>query len=883
MNTLLTLSVMPDRTVIPEWIETDSPPDNRLSAIQDDLYKKSETDRASFLFLLGFMDMEQGLSLSVNYFMSITSQFVWKLSRIPDLETLRQNAAPELSTDERLSLLENVPMMTGSEHIDGDFIDGIWAGLQRTWAGLIGNHDGTVASFFSKLNPSLHLAGRVFFHLVENKNGPLPFAFLATYSSGMGGDGNPRHLPLKHALSEYENDQGRLIALLSTVYSASGKSGLVKDMIESGELFHPLAWNQDEAYHFLRDIPLFEESGILCRIPDWWKHQAPGPRLAIAIGKTGPSRVGLDALVDFKAGIYLGDLDISEEEARDMLEETEGLAFIKNRWVQVNHDKLKKALAACDALKRLEGQGLTLRDALRLQLGPGKLADVSKSGIEVTVTHGDWLRSVTEKLKNIAQLPTIKPGKGFKAVLRPYQQQGLNWLSLLDSLNFGVCLADDMGLGKTVQILAFLSVLKQQKEKKACLLVVPASLLSNWLTEIESFFPDLAVTAVHPGFQKDQDPLTTENLDRFDLVITTYGQVQKYPMFEAHPWRLVILDEAQAIKNPATKQTQAVKKLKARNRIAMTGTPVENRLSDLWSVFDFLNPGLLGSVKEFSAFSKSLSANAEGYGRLRKLVSPYILRRLKTDRSVISDLPDKVELKTYAALSKKQIVLYRKAVSDLEQTISNTEGIQRKGIVLSSLMKFKQLCNHPDQITGSGYFREEDSGKFVRLREVCETIYEKRERVLVFTQFREITDPLRLFLETVFHHPGLVLHGSVPVPKRKSIIETFQADDYCPFMVLSLKAGGVGLNLTRANHVVHFDRWWNPAVENQATDRAFRIGQKKNVMVHTFVTKGTIEEKIDRMLSDKKALADQVIVESGETLITELGNRELIDLFRLSL
>ncbi len=883
MSTLLTLSVLPDRTLIPEWIETQNPISDRASAVQNDIVRKYEADRDGFLFYLGFMTMERGLSLSVSYYMTLASLFALKLSRIPDLEALRHDAEPELAPDERTVLLDNAPMTTGSEHIDGDFLDGIWTGLYRTYARLIQNHDGSAASFFSELNPSFHLAGRVYFHLVENKNGPRPFAFMATYSSGMGGDGKPRHLPLKHALSEYEGDENRLLTLLSTVYAASEKSGLVKTMIESGELFHPLAWNQEDAFHFLKDIPLYEDAGILCRIPDWWKSQAQGPRVSITIGKAGPSRVGLDALVDFRVGLHLGDLEISEEEARIMLSETEGLAFIKNRWVQVDPKKLKEALAACDALKRRGSQGLTVREALRLQLDPEKFSDVSNSRIHVSVTHGDWLKSIMEKLKNIGKLPRIKPARGFKAVLRPYQQQGLNWLHLLASLNFGACLADDMGLGKTIQILSFLSVLKQQKENTASLLVVPASLLSNWLAEIESFFPDLAVAVAHPGFQKDNGPFTAEIMENVDLVITTYAQVRKYPMIENHLWRCVIIDEAQAVKNPASQQTLAVKKLKARTRIAMTGTPVENRLSDLWSVFDFLNPGLLGSVKEFSAFSKSLSGNADGYGRLRKLVSPYILRRLKTDKTVIADLPDKVELKTFADLSKKQIVLYRKAVADLEKTLETTEGIQRKGLVLSALMKFKQLCNHPDQLAGSGRFREEDSGKFVRLREICETIYEKRERVLVFTQFREITEPLRLFLETVFHHPGLVLHGSVPVPKRKALIEAFQNDRYCPFMVLSLKAGGVGLNLTRANHVIHFDRWWNPAVENQATDRAFRIGQKKNVMVHTFVTQGTIEEKIDRMLADKKKLADQVIAESGETLITELGDRELIDLFRLSL
>jgi len=315
----------------------------------------------------------------------------------------------------------------------------------------------------------------------------------------------------------------------------------------------------------------------------------------------------------------------------------------------------------------------------------------------------------------------------------------------------------------------------------------------------------------------------------------------------------------------------------------MTGTPIENRLTDLWSLFDFLNPGLLGNAREFKQFSKSLKDDNFGYSRLRKLISPYILRRLKSDKSVISDLPEKVEMKTYASLSKKQVLLYKNIVEEIKQTIAEAEGIQRKGLILSSLMKFKQICNHPDQYLGTGEFEEKESGKFLRLREICETIYDKREKVLIFTQFKEMTEPLCDFLENIFKRKGLILHGSVAVSKRKKIIEQFQSQSYIPFMVLSLKAGGVGLNLTEANHVIHFDRWWNPAVENQATDRVFRIGQKKNVIVHKFLTKGTVEERIDMMLEEKSRLSQDVIAGTSGGWITEMKDDDLVDLFRLTL
>jgi non-specific serine/threonine protein kinase len=532
----------------------------------------------------------------------------------------------------------------------------------------------------------------------------------------------------------------------------------------------------------------------------------------------------------------------------------------------------------------LEDGGMTLREALAMQLSPEKLLGDARAGVDIGVSYGAWLEEVAGKLRNPSLVKAVGPGTGFRATLRPYQQAGLNWLGFLDALGFGACLADDMGLGKTVQLLAFLSVKKPHN--CTSLLVVPASLIANWSSEISRFFPELVYGIAHPGNLGSSPKLemSTDGIARNDLVITTYAMVQRYDLLQTFPWDYVILDEAQAIKNPATKQARAIKKLPAGNRIILTGTPVENRLADLWSLFDFLNPGLLGNLQEFKTFTNTLKRDRSGYGRLRNVISPYILRRLKTDTSIIADLPAKVEMKTFALPSKKQVVLYRELVDELETILENSTGMQRRGLILSSLMKCKQLCNHPDQFLGVGTFAEQHSGKFQRLREICETVREKREKMLIFTQFRELTAALHDFLAGIFGRHGVILHGSVPVQKRQALINTFQRQDvYTPFMVLSLKAGGVGLNLTEANHVVHFDRWWNPAVENQATDRAFRIGQKKNVVVHKFITQGTIEEKIDAMLEEKAHLASAVIAASGEGWITELENDELLELFRLSL
>jgi len=450
-----------------------------------------------------------------------------------------------------------------------------------------------------------------------------------------------------------------------------------------------------------------------------------------------------------------------------------------------------------------------------------------------------------------------------------------------------------MGLGKTIQILSLLLVLRQQNggerqpsAGQPSLLVAPASLLANWASEMERFAPSLKAFIAHPSALPAAELMTLApgRLQDVDLVITSYGSLLRIPWIAEASWRLVVVDEAQAIKNPDAKQTRIAKKLKAQAKFALTGTPVENRIGDLWSIFDFINPGLLGSSKEFSNFVKRLEDRPHNpYAPLRELVRPYILRRLKTDKTVISDLPDKTEVKAFCQLSRKQAALYKQAVEELAEALDEAEGIRRKGLVLSFLMRFKQICNHPSQWLGDGAWGEEDSGKWARLRDIVEVITAKQEKVLVFTQFREMTAPLAAFLGSIFGRAGLVLHGETEVKRRKDLVRRFQEDEAVPFFVLSLKAGGAGLNLTAASHVVHFDRWWNPAVENQATDRAFRIGQNKNVLVHKFVCRGTVEEKIDQMIESKQQLSQDLIEGGAELLLTELKDEELLKLVALDL
>jgi non-specific serine/threonine protein kinase len=446
-----------------------------------------------------------------------------------------------------------------------------------------------------------------------------------------------------------------------------------------------------------------------------------------------------------------------------------------------------------------------------------------------------------------------------------------------------------MGLGKTIQVLSLLLLERRQRTGAATmpsLLIAPASLLANWSAEIERFAPELRTRIVHPSAMTAAEvkAFTPADAEELDLVITSYSALLRIPALGQRTWRFVVLDEAQAIKNPGARQTRAAKSLQGQARIALTGTPVENHLGDLWSIFDFINPGLLGSAKQFSRYAKGLADRTENpYGPLRELVRPYILRRMKTDKAIIADLPDKTEVTAHCSLTKRQAALYEQAVRDLEKALEENEGLARKGVVLAMLMRFKQICNHPSQWLGDALWAEADSGKFSRLREIAEVVAARQEKMLVFTQFREMTGPLTAFLSGVFGRAGLVLHGDTAVRDRRALVQRFQDDETVPFFVLSLKAGGAGLTLTAASHVVHFDRWWNPAVENQATDRAFRIGQKKNVLVHKFLCRGTVEEKIDRLIDSKRGLSDELLAAGGEINLTELKDDELLRMVALDL
>ena len=853
------------------------------------------------LLHLATRELDTFLPPAAAWWREFARRYLTQLCHTPGLDTARELAALPAPGEEAWSgLIQSAPPMRGGEYLSAELLDRLWATLDEWVRADIARHPEGAQAWLRACHPLWRMVGRVTFHLAENKKHPThPFAFMATYASRLSSQSRVQHLPLGRALQEYAGAQNKpaLLNLLSPIQKAAEMSGMVREMVDSSRIFKALSWSPAEAYRFLKEAPVCEEGGIIVRLPDWWKGgRPPRPRVQVRIGQNRGVGLGADTLLDFSAQMTLEGEPLSEEEWLSLLHAAEGLALVRGKWVEVDAQQLQQALAHWKKVEKMARRdGLSFFEGMRLLSGfqagaavAGADALVGTERVWAGVEAGAWLEGVLAELRDPTRLSNAETIPGLQAQLRPYQTIGVNWLWFLARLGLGGCLADDMGLGKTVQVLAMLLKGKASPNAPSAppsLLVVPASLLANWRAEIERFAPSLRFAIVHPSETENVTALLDSPACReSDLVITTYGMLARLEPFRERQWNLMILDEAQAIKNAGTRQARATKEVKAKGRFALTGTPVENRASDLWSIFDFLNPGLLGSAAVFSQFIKSCDATDHpDYSPLRSLTRPYILRRLKTDKRVISDLPDKTEVRAWCSLTKTQAVLYQQSVAELAEGLQAADGIKRKGLVLAFIMRFKQICNHPSQWLSDGAYAPEASGKFARLRELAEEIAERQEKALIFTQFREITEPLAAFLAEVFHRPGLVLHGGTAVGQRRKLVESFQRDDGPPFFLLTVKAGGAGLNLTQAAHVIHFDRWWNPAVENQATDRAFRIGQKRNVLVHKFVCRGTIEERIDQVIEDKKSLSDELLEGGGEKLLTEMNNDELLRFVALDL
>ncbi len=639
----------------------------------------------------------------------------------------------------------------------------------------------------------------------------------------------------------------------------------------------------EDVYRFLTETaPLLREIGCSVLLPSWWQHgrQHPSIRLKLKSQKgkgKGSGAFSLKSIVSFDWKIAIGDEELSAEEFEKLAAHKLPLMRVRGRWVVFDPDEVGRVITAFR--KEYSTSEMSLADALALSLG-----GPAEEELPLVATVADKkLKEFFDRLTSVQTPEPVAPPARFTGTLRPYQKTGLSWLSMLGKFGMGACLADDMGLGKTVQVIAYLAAKRDSGTEKKTLLVCPMSIIGNWSREFTRFAPTLRVHTHHGQGRCCGDDFS-RMLEGNDIVITSYQTVQRdEDLLATHNWDCVVLDEAQNIKNHTTRQARAVRKIPASERIALTGTPVENRLSELWSIMDFLNPGYLGKV---TAFQKLFATPIERQHdmqkalSLKKIVRPFLLRRTKTDRQIISDLPEKIVKKEFCPLTREQVSLYEAAVEDLLERLGSLGGLARRGAVLVTLMRLKQICNHPALFLDDGSPLAGRSGKLGRLCEVLEEILENNERALIFTQFASFGELLKPCLESILSTEVLFLHGKTRREDRDDMVARFSERNGPKIFILSLKAGGTGLNLTPANHVFHIDRWWNPAVENQATDRAFRIGQTKNVEVHLMIAAGTLEEKIDSLLEDKRELAESIIG-NGEDWITGLPTEELRELLRL--
>jgi len=685
--------------------------------------------------------------------------------------------------------------------------------------------------------------------------------------------------------TRYENPQERLIA----------------DLAKAAEIYHKLSnslettfpvgisLTKDEAFAFLnRYSEELDSNGFGIMLPSWWNQAENAisidlfPEEKDAKEKSSYNLFNMCSLVNFDWRIAIGDLQLTPNEFEQLSTLKVPFVKLRGKWVRLNLDELDDALSFFE-----EYYGnLQLRDVLQMEADEDFVDDFLPT---VTIDKNAILLDKIQRVIKKSQLTMLEPPEAFQGELRPYQITGFSWLVYLRNVGFGACLADDMGLGKTIQVIAMLlheiETYNEIEPKQPSIIICPTSIIGNWYKELKRFAPSLSAYIHHGSSRVNgyEFELVAQN---HDVIITTYNLAYRdFSTVSRITWSNIILDEAQNVKNPDSKQARTIKKLQGTNRIALTGTPIENRLLELWSIFDFLNPRYLGLRSEFS--QKYIgpiekNQNEQKSEQLARVIQPFILRRLKTDPDIIKDLPEKIESKVYCSLTEEQAILYEAVVKHLIKSLDEVDGIKRKGIILSALTKLKQICNHPSHFNHDfSKELEHRSGKFDRLTEMVEEVLSNNEKVLIFTQYTEFGEALQYWLQDRFKKRVLFLHGRVPQKQREVLIQDFQdVDSNTNIFILSIRAGGVGINLTAANHVFHVDRWWNPSVENQATDRAYRIGQEKNVFVYKFISNGTLEENIDKLIDEKRKLAD-TIISTGESFVTELSTDKLRELISL--
>lgn len=821
---------------------------------------------------------EQNAKLSVRLFTKLSLFFHKHICATRDVEFLREKAKITYNWRDIQTEILTGELAIYSWQLTEKWLEQQFAYLNEEFAKEISQYPKSVVEYYNERKLDFSKTENIFFHLAETKNNATyPFAFMASYSEVE--NGQVKHHPLSYAVQKYRNEPKKIVEIIGVIKKLEHESSLIRKLLASKELFQTIYFTSKEAQQFLNELPLYAQVGVRTKVPNWWQKRKTNYSVQLKVQED--SQLGAKTLLKFVPEINYGDINVSKAELEAFLQESEGLRLFKGQWVEVNHAKIADLLSEVDDLAAEVDDGLSVLDAFKLGLKKQQSIDIE--GVL------KFFQTAVSKLQEqkIAKLPS-----SLNATLLPYQEIGRKWLLAMDHLNMGVVLADDMGLGKTLQVISYLETLRAKREQgqdrgttanttlatnmeeadKRVLIVLPTTLIANWEEELKKFAPQANFTTYH-GKNK--------NIGNF-ITLTSYGMLKREKALLETKWDVVILDEAQAIKSNSTQQSKAAKLLQARMKIALTGTPIENDLMDLFSIFDFILPSYLGKANEFKNYSKKLMESGSGYEQLKHIVQPFIMRRLKSDKTIIKDLPQKLERKEYIDLTNKQLVLYRKVLDKLAKQLTiNTDKMDRRSTILATLTSLKQINNHPSQYRGSDEYNLADSGKFVRLVELVKEIYAARERVLIFTQYKEIIPHLAKILCDSLGDDiePLLLHGDTPLKERQRLVTEFNSDKYYPFMILSLKAAGVGLNLTAANHVIHFDRWWNPQVERQATDRAYRIGQRQDVLVHYFICRQTIDVSIDELLEKKRNLSENVIAENKTPAITEMNDQELREFF----
>lgn len=804
------------------------------------------------------------------------------------------DTAPQISAPQAAAWLEGMPPVYGGSVSAGMLAE--WFGsLEAALAWQAERELTTPEKWLEGLGEGWQQLGKLCFHLAENGGEGAethPFAFLATFIHRAGQDGKPRHAPLAIARQLYANDASTLTALLRPLQAAAAGNPFLHELINSGSIYKPCAWGPRQAYDFLESLPLLEQAGIETRMVNLWQSRPPRVELEVQLQPTGsntqkPDRtpaLNISTLLRFSPRVVLGNYALTEAELEELLAGEDGLIRFRGEWVRLDREKLEKLLNSWRQATRMAAGGIPLLAGLRWLMGKhsNTLPDIpppDEDGMRAIASPA--LQEALQRLCFSPQEPQLPAPLG--SLLRPYQKEGVRFLLGVTEAGFGACLADDMGLGKTLQVIAWLAHLHATGglEERAALIVAPASLIANWQEELRKFAPQLNTMVLHPDMLSRQDAAYLQKnpawlLRRAHVALTTYGMATRLAeLLAAESLPALVLDEAQAIKNAGSQRTRSIMQLCSPRRVALTGTPVENSLSELRSLFHFLTPGLLGSEKEFNTLVQKMGTD---YTPLRRLVRPFMLRRLKTDPALLPELPPKTELPAYCLLTPEQTRLYAREVEKLQSIIHEPDPQTRLTLLLPILSHLKQICNHPAQYLGESYYDPAQSGKMTRLGHLARQIASAGDTALIFTQYRSMMEPLHDFLAGIFGVPGLVLHGGTPIAERQRLVRQFQHPGGPPFFLLSLKAAGTGLTLTRARHVIHFDRWWNPAVENQASDRAYRIGQQNPVIIHPLICRGTIEENIHSMLTRKRDMADKLLAGGLEKLLLNLSPQELCEL-----